>query len=99
MCSLGNSEESSPVLEAYGSFVMDMYSSQSDLDVSINFGNGTSEIPREKKLEILKRFAKKLRSLQGKIFVPFLLLLRCMPIPLLFSIYTKNPNSLFLVYR
>jgi len=45
---------------------MDMYSSQSDLDVSINFGNGTSEIPREKKLEILKRFAKKLRSLQGE---------------------------------
>jgi DNA polymerase sigma len=95
----GKSEESSPVLEAYGSFVMDMYSSQSDLDVSINFGNGTSEIPREKKLEILKRFAKKLRSLQGKIFVPFFLLLSCMPIPLLFSIYTKNPNSLFLVYR
>ncbi|KAG7633414.1 hypothetical protein ISN44_As03g037140 [Arabidopsis suecica] len=62
----GKSEESSPVLEAYGSFVMDMYSSQSDLDVSINFGNGTSEIPREKKLEILKRFAKKLRSLQGE---------------------------------
>ncbi|CAH8267550.1 unnamed protein product [Arabidopsis lyrata] len=62
----GNSEESSPVLEAYGSFVMDMYSSQSDLDVSINFGNGTPELPREKKLEILKRFAKKLRSLQGE---------------------------------
>ncbi|KAG7559795.1 hypothetical protein ISN45_Aa05g013760 [Arabidopsis thaliana x Arabidopsis arenosa] len=62
----GNSEESSPVLEAYGSFVMDMFSSQSDLDVSINFGNGTSELPREKKLEILKRFAKKLRALQGE---------------------------------
>lgn len=55
--------------------MMDMYSSQSDLDVSINFGNGTPELPREKKLEILKIFAKKLRSLQGKIFVPFLLLI------------------------
>ncbi|XP_019099841.1 PREDICTED: protein HESO1-like [Camelina sativa] len=62
----GNSEESSPVLEAYGSFVMDMYTSQSYLDVSIIFGNGTSELPHEKKLQILERFAEKLRSLEGE---------------------------------
>ncbi|XP_010426004.1 PREDICTED: uncharacterized protein LOC104711034 [Camelina sativa] len=62
----GDSEETSPVLEAYGSFVMDMYTSQSDLDVSINFFNGTSELTREKKIQILKRFAQKLRSLEGE---------------------------------
>ncbi|XP_023638720.1 protein HESO1 isoform X2 [Capsella rubella] len=59
-------EESSPVLEAYGSFLMDMYSSQSDLDLSIVFGNVTSELPHGKKLHILERFAKELRSLEGK---------------------------------
>ncbi|EOA25226.1 hypothetical protein CARUB_v10018539mg, partial [Capsella rubella] len=62
----GDSEESSPVLEAYGSFLMDMYSSQSDLDLSIVFGNVTSELPHGKKLHILERFAKELRSLEGK---------------------------------
>ncbi|XP_023638245.1 uncharacterized protein LOC17887510 isoform X2 [Capsella rubella] len=45
---------------------MDMYTPQSDLDVSINFGNGTSELPREKKLQILKRFTRKLRILEGE---------------------------------
>lgn len=66
LSTLGNCKDSSPVLEAYGSFVMDMFSSQSDLDVSINFGQGTSEIPRDTKLQILRRFANKLCSLQGK---------------------------------
>ncbi|CAE6075249.1 unnamed protein product [Arabidopsis arenosa] len=65
----GKSEESRPVLEAYGSFVMDTFSPQRDLDVSINFGSGTSELSRVKKLEILERFATKLRSLEGQGFV------------------------------
>ncbi|CAN8255008.1 unnamed protein product [Cochlearia groenlandica] len=65
----GNSKDSSPVLKAYGSFVMDMFSTQSDLDISINFDVGTSELPRDTKLKILKRFAKKLRSLEGEGYV------------------------------
>ncbi|KAG7564602.1 hypothetical protein ISN44_As10g013630 [Arabidopsis suecica] len=39
------------------------------VDVSINFGSGTSELSRVKKLEILERFATKLRSLEGQGFV------------------------------
>ncbi|XP_023638906.1 protein HESO1 [Capsella rubella] len=62
----GNSEESIPVLEAYGSFVTDTFSRQSDLDVSINFLNGTTELTREMKIEVLKRFARKLHFLKGK---------------------------------
>uniref|UniRef100_A0A1J3IHD8 Poly(A) RNA polymerase cid11 n=1 Tax=Noccaea caerulescens TaxID=107243 RepID=A0A1J3IHD8_NOCCA len=62
----GDSKESSPVLEAYGSFVMNMFSSQSDLDVSINFEKATSELPRQKKVQILRTFAEKLQSLQGQ---------------------------------
>ncbi|OAP04642.1 hypothetical protein AXX17_AT3G39610 [Arabidopsis thaliana] len=48
---------------------MNTFSSQKDLDVSINFSSGTSEFYREKKLEILTRFATKLRSLEGQGFV------------------------------
>ncbi|KAF2583588.1 hypothetical protein F2Q68_00005323 [Brassica cretica] len=44
---------------------MDMFFARSDLDVSINFGDGVSELPRDSKLQILERFAEKLRSLQG----------------------------------
>ncbi|KAL0713606.1 hypothetical protein Bca4012_020584 [Brassica carinata] len=62
----GNSKGSRPVLKEYGSFAMDMFFAKSDLDVSINFGNGTSELRRETKLQTLGRFAEKLRSLQGE---------------------------------
>lgn len=55
-----------PVLKAYGSFAMDMFFARSDLDVSFNFGDGASELPRDTKLQFLGRFAEKLRSLQGE---------------------------------
>lgn len=45
---------------------MNMFSSQSDLDVSINFEKATSELPRQKKVQILRTFVEKLHSLQGK---------------------------------
>ena len=62
----GDSKGGRPVLKAYGSFAMDMFFARSDLDVSINFGDGVSELPRDSKLQILERFAEKLHSLQGK---------------------------------
>ncbi|KAJ0248301.1 Nucleotidyltransferase family protein [Hirschfeldia incana] len=55
-----------PVLKTYGSFAMDMFFARSDLDVSVNFGDGASELPRDSKLHVLGRFAEKLRSLQGE---------------------------------
>ncbi|KAH0922423.1 hypothetical protein HID58_022441 [Brassica napus] len=62
----GDSKGDRPVLKAYGSFAMDMFFARSDLDVSINFGDGVSELPRDSKLQILERFAEKLHSLQGE---------------------------------
>ncbi|CAH8380781.1 unnamed protein product [Eruca vesicaria subsp. sativa] len=63
----GNIKGSEPVLKAYGSFAMDMFSARSDLDVSINFGDGAyDELPRDTKLQILGSSAEKLRSLQGE---------------------------------
>ncbi|PKI72644.1 hypothetical protein CRG98_007021 [Punica granatum] len=61
----GNSDEC-PVVEGFGSFVMDMFTAGSDLDLSINFGSAEVECPREKKIQALKKFSKKLHALQRK---------------------------------
>ncbi|XP_021900308.1 uncharacterized protein LOC110816425 [Carica papaya] len=62
----GNSDDS-PVVEEYGSFLMDMFSPQSDLDLSVNFGNNGVCAPHEKKIQTLRKFAKKLHSLRSNI--------------------------------
>lgn len=54
-----------PVVEGFGSFVMDVFSPGSDLDLSINFGTAEVECPREKKIQALKKFSKKLHALQS----------------------------------
>ncbi|CAL2257528.1 unnamed protein product [Prunus armeniaca] len=59
----GNSGNS-PVVEGFGSFVMDMFSIGSDLDLSVNFGNIVGTFPRDMKIKILRKFAKKFYSLQ-----------------------------------
>ncbi|KAL2347161.1 hypothetical protein Fmac_001161 [Flemingia macrophylla] len=58
----GNSD-SSPVVEEYGSFVMDMFDKTSDLDLSINF-NDSIEVSRKKKISTLHKFNRKLLSLE-----------------------------------
>ncbi|XP_076914330.1 protein HESO1-like [Bidens hawaiensis] len=62
----GNSA-SCPVVEEFGSFLMDLFTSESDLDVSINFSNGLLVFPQEQKRKTLRKFAKKLYSLQIKV--------------------------------
>ncbi|CAJ2641437.1 unnamed protein product [Trifolium pratense] len=53
----------SPVVEEYGSFVMDIFNEGSDLDLSINFSDPV-EMSRQNKIETLRRFGRKLRSIQ-----------------------------------
>ncbi|XP_073310330.1 protein HESO1-like isoform X2 [Primulina huaijiensis] len=60
----GNSKNA-PVVVEFGSFVMDLFSATSDLDLSVNF-NTNAHFPREKKIQTLRKFAKKLYSLQSK---------------------------------
>ncbi|KAJ4980292.1 hypothetical protein NE237_031129 [Protea cynaroides] len=55
-----------PVVQPFGSFLMDMFSVESDLDLSINFSNDIVEFPREKKIQALRKFAKLLYALQSK---------------------------------
>ncbi|XP_043699416.1 protein HESO1-like isoform X2 [Telopea speciosissima] len=55
-----------PVVEPFGSFLMDMFSAESDLDLSINFSDDRVEFPREKKIQALRKFAKLLYPLQRK---------------------------------
>ncbi|KAL8527919.1 hypothetical protein ACS0TY_005653 [Phlomoides rotata] len=61
----GNSKNT-PVVEEFGSFVMDLFSTTSDLDLSINFRTAKATFSREKKIKTLKTFAKKLYYIQDK---------------------------------
>ncbi|KAF5813363.1 putative polynucleotide adenylyltransferase [Helianthus annuus] len=60
----GNSA-SCPVVEEFGSFSMDFFTPESDLDLSINFPNSPLVFPREQKIKTLRKFSKKLYSLQS----------------------------------
>ncbi|MFS7918482.1 putative polynucleotide adenylyltransferase [Helianthus anomalus] len=60
----GNSA-SCPVVEEFGSFSMDFFTPESDLDLSINFPDSPLVFPREQKIKTLRKFSKKLYSLQS----------------------------------
>ncbi|KAK7282230.1 hypothetical protein RIF29_10854 [Crotalaria pallida] len=76
----GNSD-SAPVVEGYGSFVMDMFNQKSDLDLSINF-NDLIEVSRMKMKEILRKFSKKLFALQRNGHVTGVELILCAKVPI-----------------
>lgn len=72
-----------PVVEAFGSFIMDIFTSKSDLDLSINFSREEAVFPRDRMISVLKKFARRLYALQSKfqilstfyLFISFLYLL------------------------
>lgn len=55
-----------PVVEGFGSFLMDMFNAKSDLDLSINFSDKKVEARRDVKIKALRKFANKFYSLQKK---------------------------------
>lgn len=55
-----------PVAKAFGSFSMDIFTSSSDLDLSINFSNDMIHFPRDKKISILRMLSKVLYAQQSK---------------------------------
>lgn len=59
-------------MEAFGSFVMDIFCAGSDIDLSVNFSNIAVEVSRQKRIETLKKFAKKFRTLQSNYWDLFL---------------------------
>ncbi|XP_076917874.1 protein HESO1-like [Bidens hawaiensis] len=61
----GNSA-SCPVVEEFGSFSMDLFTTESDLDLSINFRNSPLTFPRDQKIKTLRKFARKFYALQNK---------------------------------
>lgn len=65
LCLSGNSDEC-PVVENFGSFLMDMFSAKSDLDLSINFSDQLFEADRIAKIKTLRKFAKKFYALRSK---------------------------------
>lgn len=55
-----------PAVKEFGSFVMDLFSCSSDLDLSVNFSKDAAEYPRDQKIRALRKFAKKFYALQSK---------------------------------
>ncbi|XP_073103064.1 protein HESO1 isoform X2 [Elaeis guineensis] len=56
-----------PVVEAFGSFIMDLFTATSDLDLSLNFSdNDMSDFPRDKKISVLKKFSRALYAHQRR---------------------------------
>ncbi|XP_037428540.1 protein HESO1-like isoform X3 [Triticum dicoccoides] len=54
-----------PVVQAFGSFTMDLFTPKSDLDLSVNFSADIEDqCPRKKKMKVVRKFAKVLYSLQ-----------------------------------
>ncbi|KAL6660948.1 hypothetical protein ACP70R_000332 [Stipagrostis hirtigluma subsp. patula] len=58
-------ENGFPVVEAFGSFTMDLFTPTSDLDLSLNFNtDATDQFPRKEKISAIMRLAKNLRAHQ-----------------------------------
>ncbi|XP_065016771.1 protein HESO1-like isoform X3 [Musa acuminata AAA Group] len=55
-----------PTVEAFGSFVMDLFTSSSDLDLSVNFSNNMNNFPRKEKISVLGKLSKVLYGHQRK---------------------------------
>ncbi|KAI3709060.1 hypothetical protein L2E82_38791 [Cichorium intybus] len=54
-----------PVVEEFGSFSMDLFTTGSDLDLSVNFKNSQPMFPRDQKIKALRKFARKFYALQS----------------------------------
>jgi len=52
-------------VRAFGSFTMDLFTSGSDLDLSVSLGHTGDAFPRENKIQVLKKLIKALYGLQG----------------------------------
>lgn len=62
----GSSVSSSgPSVRAFGSFTMDLFTSESDLDLSVSLGHTGGAFSRENKIQVLKKLVKALYGLQG----------------------------------
>lgn len=72
-----------PIVVEFGSFLMDLFSTTSDLDLSVNFSANAIEFPREKKIQTLRKFAKKLYALQSKGHVSGVLPITTAKVPIL----------------
>ncbi|XP_071729696.1 protein HESO1-like [Rutidosis leptorrhynchoides] len=56
---------SCPIVEEFGSFSMDLFTTESDLDLSVNFRSNSAVFPRDKKIKTLRKFARKFFALQN----------------------------------
>ncbi|XP_020168423.1 protein HESO1 [Aegilops tauschii subsp. strangulata] len=56
-----------PVVEPFGSFTMDLFTTKSDLDLSVNFSNDMDgQFARKDKISVIRKFAKVLHKHQSR---------------------------------
>uniref|UniRef100_A0ACD6ACY6 Uncharacterized protein n=1 Tax=Avena sativa TaxID=4498 RepID=A0ACD6ACY6_AVESA len=56
-----------PVVEAFGSFTMDLFTAKSDLDLSVNFSNDMDgQFARMEQISVIRKLTKVLRKYQSK---------------------------------
>ncbi|XP_021738235.1 uncharacterized protein LOC110704732 [Chenopodium quinoa] len=75
--------EECPVVENFGSFLMNMFNAKSDLDLSINFSDKLFEADRIAKIKTLRKFAKKFYALRKKGHVTTVELIMSARVPVL----------------
>ena len=65
-CFFSGKKNGLPVAEAFGSFTMDLFTPESDLDLSINFNTDTKDLyPRKDKINAIRKLTKILYSHQS----------------------------------
>ena len=58
-----------PVVEPFGSFTMDLFTTKSDLDLSVNFSNDMDgQFARKDKISVIRKFAKVLHKHQSNYY-------------------------------
>ncbi|XP_068654522.1 protein HESO1-like [Aristolochia californica] len=55
-----------PIVEVFGSFAMDLFTTKSDLDISVNLSHEPNELPRDRKIWILRKLARIFYSLRDQ---------------------------------
>lgn len=80
-----------PVVEAFGSFTMNIFTAKSDLDLSINFDKSNAKcLPRVQVISVLRRFAKILRRKQSMGQLSGVLLILSAKVPVLKAVDCKT---------
>lgn len=80
-------------MEPFGSFTMDLFTTKSDLDLSVNFSNDMDgQFARKDKISVIRKFAKVLHKHQSNYYCLIFISLLAFVCPLIFHWRFKSLN-------